>query len=154
MTLAEALMERQDICKNIDRVKEEIQVGLFVKSSEENEVKQTNKQSLEDLIDNYLYLTNKLKELNLKIDKANEGIKDKMYQLRNLDSLITFFKMLRTQILDNTNSSRRRSYFDDTIIELDPVLSYYEINTELIELEEERRELDKEIQKYNWNTEV
>lgn len=150
MKLAEALMERQDLTRDIKRLKEKVNSDMVVEeSSYASDL--TDEQDYN--LNIYYQMMNELYNLNVKINKANEGIREKLEKLKILDSEIDFINTLRVMTL-NKNERSSFSIYKDSAIRYISVISSDLIEEELKNLEKERRQIDKEVQSYNWTTEI
>jgi len=150
MTLAESFMERNDINKKIARTQEELSSVLI---TEEGAVTIYTAADKEREI---LILLDKKMELNIKIDKANEVNKENLQKLKNLDKKISFYSNLRSTIMHADNRKKLYKGFssEETDIKMIKNLSEIYLSETLEALENERRALDKKIQKLNWQTEI
>lgn len=144
MTLAEALMERRDIIKKINKIKEEIRSNLVTKEDFQLPF------DMDKLFDDFMLYQNKLMDINTRIDKTNvKVINDKLNQIRIFDAIIMFYKECRKDILQDRGSGlyrEERRYVRNYDIN--------QINSNIDEYEKIRRELDRSIQKINWKTEL
>jgi uncharacterized protein YejL (UPF0352 family) len=89
--------------------------------------------------------------LNVKIANANQANIEQLEHLKYLDEKIRTYTAIRSSLLENN----RRHRFS---LELStPVVRNLDINVinEALEVfEDERRQIDRELQKKNWQTEV
>ncbi len=145
MKLAEVLMLRSDLTKKLKKLEEEIESSLFTFDKEEVSIQNTY---IEDKIDEFNQVSQSLMKVNIEIDKANTGIRDKIKQIQKLDRLIGFYNNLRKEILGKNNVYMYKE------IQKYPCIEIYYLNDLLESCEKSRRDLDKEIQKYNWETKL
>lgn len=146
MKLAEALMQRQDIVKEINKIKEELLSAAVIRSDLELKI------NIADKIEKLKELEEKLFNLNVDIDKANkENLLNEINRLRILDSSISFWKELREKVL-HAGSDFGWGSRDEIKYKIN--LNIDEVNSELDKLEKARREIDRQLQKKNWQIEI
>jgi hypothetical protein len=146
MVLQEAFMERNDLRKKIQRVNSELKTVLITEAGEIPQFNASDKLSEVNTLQKQLF------ELNIKIDKANSVNIERLHKLRFLDEQIKDYSHLRDVLL--SWSKRKTIGYSDTTVEMQRNLEFDEISKRLFELEKERRSLDREIQKINWQTEI
>lgn len=143
MKLAEALMERKDLVKKINKAKEEITSNLVTKEGFELPL------DMDKLFLQYESDQNNLMKLNTQIDKTNVILIDRLNRLRILDSKMAFYRECRKSLLEDSSN---RFYNEN--VKMTRNYDLNKANTRLDKLELLRREVDKEIQKINWATEL
>ena len=143
MVLAEALMARKDLVKKVERIKTLVSNSLITYKDMPAEIDVNAKLS------QYISLMRDLEILNTQIDKANSVNIEALSKLRILDSKLGFYKKLSDSL---TNDSRMS--FRSTEVEMVKNLSITEIEPIIEDLEIQRRDVDKSLQKANWTTEI
>lgn len=141
MKLAEKLMERKDIVKKISRIKEEVTSNLITQI----EFAPKDDSFIKTRLDELTTQTVKLQKVNKEINDSNaKYLSDDLNKLQILDTLINFYKNCRKAMLDRDQYtySRESKFKMNYDIE--------SINKTLEDFESGRRELDKKIQKMNW----
>jgi len=143
MKLSEALMERKDLIKKINNIKEEITSNLVTRQGFQLPF------DMDLLFADYKELQAMLESLNLRIDKANaDHLTEKLNALRILDSIMIFYKQCRKTLLSEHSSM----YREEPVYERNYDITRLNEEIELFEIE--RRKLDREIQSINWQTEL
>lgn len=142
--LSELLMNRKDLTKKVASIKEELLATMV-----------TNKgpaillETIETKFISYSSLMDELKDLNIKIDKLNARVNlETLAKIKILDSKLEFYSSCRKKVLENLGVEKHR--FTDTSGQIN-----YEVETINKKIEftqEQRRELDKQIQSTNWST--
>lgn len=148
MKLAEALMERKDVIKAIKKLEEEILNNLI--HLDEDKAGAEGKVIQYQLDTEYSNLTEELAGLNLKIEHANKPIIHKIKLMQVIDREISFYNQIRKKILNKFTES----FLYREVKELYGAITIETINEFIKEKEQERRALDKQIQEFNWITEV
>ena len=146
MVLQEAFMERNDMRKKISRISGEMSTVLI---TEEGEIPQFNaKEKLAELdkLEKELYI------LNCKIDHANKVNVEAIQKLKFLDEQIRNYSNIRSVLL-SWNRKTNIGYGEAIKITVKN-LDLGEITDKLESLEKERRDVDKALQKSNWQTEI
>lgn len=146
MKLSRALLKRRDLVKKLSRLKEEVLAMLVTSSNdmfEQSEIEQKLAKVDEKTIE--------LESLNIKIDRANSiNLMEYLAHLKVLDGKIDFYKKCRQTLLQGEENWRfvKPEQAEKKNFNMDEM-------TRLLEtLEEERSELDSEIQEKNWTTEI
>jgi len=150
MKLAEALFERKEKAKKIERLKEEVSSYIITPESETVEEKWVENKLLE-----IKEASNDFQKINIAIDKANATHQsENLNRLRQLDTLISFYSDLRKKLLGQEHNSR--SIWSGEVNSEKKVknYSYEKLSKKLEDLERERKDLDKTIMKINWNIEI
>ena len=147
MKLAEMLMTRKDILKKVKNVEEELEKTLL----RYEEVTDLDQKLYIDKVDEYEILLTDLHLVNMKIEVANRDIASKIKRQQIISREIGMLNSLRTKTLEK-NETRR--YLGENIRTVDSCVSVEHLNSLIDSKENLRRELDKEIQRYNWQTEV
>jgi len=143
MKLSEALMERKDLIKKVNNIKEEITSNLVTRQGFQLPF------DMDSLFVDYKTLQRKLETLNLRIDKTNAAhLTDKLNELRILDSIMIFYKQCRKTLLSEHSSM----YREEPIYERNYDITRLNEEIELFEIA--RRTIDREIQSINWQTEL
>ena len=143
MKLSEALMERKDLIKKVNNIKEEITSNLVTREGFQLPF------DMKSLFTDYKELQTKLETLNLRIDKTNAAhLTEKLNALRILDSVMIFYKQCRKTLLSEHSSM----YREEPVYERNYDINRLNEEIELFEIE--RRKLDREIQSINWQTEL
>lgn len=143
MHLAELLMDRKDLVSQINRLKEDALKGAVTRSD------MTPPYNISDKLQQYEELMRRLREINVKIDKANaEHMTDLLNELRIIDSRLEFYKSLRNVLL-----AGGEHYYGG---EIERVINHdvEDVSTVISTLEKKRRTFDRQIQKKNWQVEV
>lgn len=147
MKLAEALLERKDKLKKLERLKEE--VSSYVITVESEAVPQA---WIDDKLEEIRSVSNEIQSLNVAIDKANaEHQSANLNRIRQLDTLIAFYKQLRSTLLNQDYNS---SMWGENREKKIKNYNHTDISKKLENLEKERKDLDKTIMKVNWNIEI
>ena len=145
MKIAEALMQRKDLVSTLSRLKEDILSDLIT-----TENRAPTKEYLTLKIETYLKTAEQLGELNSKIDIVNSKVLlDKLEEMRILNLKLSFFKELRTKLIESNDW--RFSSADNPIIKN---LSCDEITLNIVDIEKQKRNIDRLVQKINWATEL
>lgn len=147
MKLAEALMERKDIIKQMKKTEEEILSMVY--TSDKEQISNVSSTIIDSIDFFQTDLCDALERINIAIDKANEGIRKELKELQMYDKLISLYSAIRRELLSD---SRVMMYREVPIRYRTITLT--EINSLLESAEEERRNIDVKIQAYNWNTEI
>lgn len=146
MKLQEAFMERNDIKKKIARLSSELQTVII--TQEGDEMQFNPKSKLEEIE----LLQTKLMELNIKIDEANVKCTPILHEIRMTDALIAHYTTIRDVLL---RWKKRQSLgYGETVIVMQKNFDFDTTSTKLESLELKRRELDRKIQKLNWEIEI
>jgi len=150
MTLAEAFMARNDIQKKIDRTIEELNSVLITEEGQENPYTAISKEKV--VID----LMDQLLNMNIKIDKANINNQKNLLGLRILDKKISFYKDLRNLIIHGESRKRFMRGFstEESAVKMIKNMDQIYIGKTLEDLEIKRRNMDRQLQKKNWQIEV
>lgn len=146
MVLQEAFMERNDLRKKINRLVGEMNTVLV---TEEGETPQFDASAKLDAVNK---LESELYDLNCKIDHANQVNIEKLQKLKFYDEQIKNYSNIRSVLL-SWNRKRNIGYGDAVQI-MQKNLDLIQISNELEALEKNRRDLDKALQKSNWQTEI
>jgi hypothetical protein len=147
MKLQEAFMERNDIKKKISRVQLELHTVIVTEKDEEKMFDPTTKfEECQTLMKNLL-------ALNIKIDKANVVNSERLLKLREMDANIALHSSIRQRLMSASNK-QSLGYGSDTIIEMEKNFDIHGITEMLEDIEKGRRDLDRELQKANWEIEV
>lgn len=147
MKIQEAFMERNDIRKKIERVNSELNSVLI--TEEDQPLEFSAEEKLKEIND----LQEKLMKLNIAIDKANSVNIEKLHRIRFLDAQITIFSNIRSILLGWKKISTR-GWSEQQIVTMIKHLNTKEISDKLENLEKERRELDRALQRSNWEVDV
>lgn len=145
MTLQEAFMERNDLKKKIARLTDDLTAVVV---TEENETPVWN---AEEKLNEVLELQDQLRSLNIRIDIANQKNIELLQEMRTLEAKISLYSKIRTQLVA---SKRSRSLYGDSVITYVKHLDVDQVSQILQHLEENKRYLDRQIQKSNWQTEI
>lgn len=146
MVLQEAFMTRNDLRKKINRVIGEMNTVII---TEEGETPQFNAQKKLDEINK---LENDLYMLNCCIDHANKTNVESLQKLKYLDDKIRNYTSIRETLL-RWNKKKSIGYGEAVQI-MQKNLDLDKISNELVTLEKERRDIDKNLQKSNWSTKI
>lgn len=147
MKLSRALLERREITKKISRIKEEIQALLVTQEHE-----RVSTESIENMMEQLNKEMEALKDLNVKIDRANsQHLLDKLNELRILDSKIEFYRTCRKILIEGSDS---RKFYGIKEIKMYRNIQSESVNATLDSLEKERKEIDSQIQEINWTVEI
>lgn len=146
MKIAEALIQRKELAKKINRLNEEIGAVLVTE-----ETSSPKKNFISSRLKNITTLSNELAQLNLKINNVNsKNLSEELNELKTLDSLISFHQKWRKILLnskeDFTYGRGEKVYKTNFSIDT--------MNTLLEELESERRDVDRLLQRRNWEIDV
>jgi len=145
MKLAEALMKRKDLLREINRIREEISNTAVVREDVAISI------NLEQKVEKLAEKEKELMELNIKIDKANkEFLLEEINKIRVLDASISFWKNVRDTVLRAKDQLAWASKEARYRINLD----LDQINNILETLELERRNIDRYLQKQNWQIDI
>jgi cob(I)alamin adenosyltransferase len=145
MKLQEAFMKRNDLKKKISRLFDELKSVLI---TEEGETLWFNpEEKLQELV----LAQNELYELNVKIANANQANIEQLEHLKYLDEKIRTYTAIRSSLLEN---NRRHRFALESSTPVVRNLDINVINEALEVFEDERRQIDRELQKKNWQTEV
>lgn len=147
MKLQEAFMERNDLRKKINRVESEL--NTVIVTEEDQPLEFDPKMKLKELVD----LQDDLFRLNVAIDKANIVNIEKLQQLRILDEKIKLYSNLRSTLL-SWKKHQTRGWAETTTIVMNKNFDLNEVTQILESLEQRRRNLDRDLQRSNWETEV
>lgn len=147
MTLQEAFMERNDLRKKITRTQEELDTVLIT------DVDEPQDYDAKDKLEQIEVLTDALEILNITIEKANSINIERLHHLRMLDEKIRIYTRIKSK-LQRWERKRTIGYSDSTIVETKRNLDFENICEIFDALEKERRTVDKELQKANWQTEI
>jgi len=101
------------------------------------------KESYEELIS----LRKKLGELKIKINTANGGMIDKMVEISELKSHITFLRSINTD-----QGQVQASRYDSNVVEKDVIYTAKEIKEKEKETQKKINKIQDEIDKFNANT--
>lgn len=150
MKLAEALFERKEKSKKIERLKEEVNSYIITNESE---------NVSEDWIDSKLKdireASNEFQSINVAIEKANATHQsENLNRLRQLDTLISFYSDLRKKLLGQDHNNRSIWHGEVSSEKKVKNYPYEKLSKKLEDLEKERKDLDKTIMKINWNIEI
>lgn len=147
MKLQEAFMERNDLRKKINRVSGEV-FSLIV-TEEDQPLDFDAGEKLAELN----ALQGDLFKLNVAIDQANIPNIGKLQRLRMLDEQIKNYSNIRSQLLSWKKTSSR-GWAEAQVIVMVKNYDVHQISAQLEALESERRDLDRALQKANWDIDV
>lgn len=146
MKLQEAFMERNDLKKKITRALSELNTVII---TEEEDTPQFDPQKKLDEINT---LQTQLEKLNIAIDYANQVNIATLHRQRYVDAMIAHYTTIRNALL--TWKRKQTLGYGDTVIQMQKNFDLNEITKELEKFETEKRELDRRLQKSNWEVEV
>lgn len=146
MKLQEAFMERNDLKKKITRALSELNTVII---TEEEDTPQFDPQKKLDEINT---LQTQLEKLNIAIDYANRVNTATLHRQRFVDAMIAHYTTIRNSLL--TWKRKQTLGYGDTIIKMKKNFDLDTITQQLEKLETEKRELDRRLQKSNWEVEV
>ncbi len=146
MKLQEAFMERNDLKKKITRALSELNTVII---TEEEDTPQFDPQKKLDEINT---LQTQLEKLNIAIDYANQINTPTLHRQRYVDAMIAHYTTIRNTLL--AWKRKQTLGYGDTVIQMQKNFDLYEITKELEKFETEKRELDRRLQKSNWEVEV
>lgn len=150
MKLAEALFERKEKSKKIERLKEEVESYIIT-----NESESVSEEWIEDKFQEIRQASNEFQKINVAIEKANASHQsENLNRLRQLDTLISFYSNLRKKLLGQDHNSRHIWSGEVDKEKKVKNYSYEKLIKKLEDLEKERKDLDKTIMKINWNIEI
>ena len=146
MKIAEALIERKELIKKMNRLNEEITASL-VTEVELAPAEGYISSRLADIIS----ISTKLSLLNGHIATANAAnLSIELNELKTLDALISFHQKWRKALLNTSEGFMygrgEKTYKTNYDIET--------MNVLLEKLEEERRAVDKTLQRRNWELDI
>lgn len=146
MRIAEALIQRKELVKKMNRLNEEISSVLITE-----EASTPDENFISSRIEKIITLSNELAELNLKINVANsKNLANELNELKTLDSLISFHQKWRKALLNPKDefiySRGEKTYKANFSID--------KMNTSLEDLEEMRRNVDRFLQRKNWEIDI
>jgi len=148
--LAEALMKRKDIIKEIKKVEEEVLNNIVHFSAEEankeGEVVHTKVLSL------YSALLKDLEYYNTAIEKTNRPIAHNIKAMQLLDREISFYNQIRKKVINKNNDVGMRIYKEPAT--LYSAITVEDINALIKVKEAKRRSFDKKVQEFNWVTDL
>jgi len=146
MKLQEAFMERNDLKKKITRALSELNTVII---TEEEEIPQFDPQQKLQEIE---ILQDKLARLNIAIDYANQVNIPTLHEQRHVDAMISHYTTIRNGLL--AWKRKQTLGYGDTIIKMKKNFDLEEITKKLEKFEAEKRDLDRRLQKSNWEVEV
>lgn len=147
MKLAEALIQRKDLIKEISRLREEVLNSLIAR--EDIKVEPIDISKKIKLISEK---EAELHKLNINIDKANsKHLLEDINTLKILDSAISFWKSARDKVLHAEESF---SSWGKSDVKYEVRMKLEDINDILTQYEKKRREVDRALQRKNWEIDL
>jgi len=142
MKLAEALMKRKDLQKEISALKSDIS-SLTIRRKNAPQYDNINvKSKLQEFLSKY----EELEKLNVSIAKTNaKYLIEDIEKIKIIDKLIAFYSALKSILLHDG------SYEE---VEWVANLDLEEIDVFLKMLEKQRRDVDRKLQKMNWQIDL
>jgi hypothetical protein len=145
MKLAEALLERKEKLKKMERLQEEIKASV-VTTDEKVEA-----EDIDSLLGTLTNVSNEVEELNIKISKANaEHQAENLAKIQQLDKMISFYKDVRNKIL---NPRDQRAFWGENV-SFNKNYNHKAITSRLEELEKQRTNTDREMTRLNWQIDI
>lgn len=145
MKLAEGLLERKEKMKKMERLQEEIKATVVTTDEE------VKSEDILELFNSLTEVSHEVRGLNIRINKANaEHQAENLAKLQQLDKMISFYKDIRSKIL---NPREQRTYFGENV----SFIKNYDhktITDSLEQLEKERSQTDKELTRKNWQIDI
>jgi len=146
MTLAEAFMERNDIKKEIETLKELSQRNVYFEKGMVSNPK--NKEYILALTNNM----DKLCSLNIAIGEANLANNSFIKKVETVNSKIAYFNELKSLVSSFKEKQRASPYAPEgsnEFIEFETTITYEEVIEIIRNLEREKRALEKELARNN-----
>ena len=145
MKLAEALLERKEKMKKMERLQEEIKATVVTTDEK------IDQGDILELLETLTKVSHEVRELNIKINKANaEHQAENLAKLQQLDKMIAFYKDIRNKIL---NPREQRAFWGESV-SFNKNFDHKTITESLETLEKERSQTDKELTKKNWQIDI
>lgn len=150
MKLAEALFDRKEKSKKIERLKEEVESRII---SDESEA--VTEEWVESKLQEIREASQEFQKINVAIEQANASHQsENLNRLRQLDTLISFYSNLRKKLLGQDHNNRSIWHGEVSSEKKVKNYSYEKLSKKLEDLEKERKDLDKTIMRINWNIEI
>lgn len=145
MKLAEALLERKEKLKKMERLQEEIKATVVTTDEK------VDQGDIVELLDSLAKVSDEVQKLNARITKANaEHQAENLAKLQQLDKMISFYKEIRSKIL---NPREQRAFWGESV-SFNKNFDHKTITDSLESLEKERSQTDKELTKKNWQIDI